>query len=61
PQGVEATRRRKGSDSFLFLLNHNAAAARVDLGPGGVTELATGKTLKGSVEIPARGVLILKE
>lgn len=61
PQGVEATRRRKGSDSFLFLLNHNAAAARVDLGSRGVTELATGKTLKGSVEIPAKGVLILKE
>jgi beta-galactosidase len=60
PRGVEATRRRKGSESFLFLLNHGDGAVRVN--PGGTpTELISGKTVKGSIEIPARGVVILRE
>ena len=61
PKGVEATRRRKGNDSFLFLLNHTTAPARVDLGTRQVTDLSSGKRMKGSIEIPAKGVLILRE
>ncbi len=62
PRGVEATRRVKGKESFLFLLNHGDAQARVDLGGGKqLTELATGAPVKGSVTVPAKGVLILKE
>jgi len=62
PAGVEATRRKKGADSFLFLLNHGDGPARVDLGGGRqLADLATGKPVRGSVQIPAKGVLILRE
>ena len=60
PRGVEATRRRKGSESFLFLLNHGDSAVRVN--PGGTpTELISGKAVKGGIEISAKGVVILRE
>ena len=60
PRGVEASRRKKGTDSFLFLLNHGDEAARVDV-EGKLTELATGKPVKGSIQIPGKGVMILRE
>jgi len=61
PRGVEATRRKKGHESFLFLLNHGNETLRVDLGDEKLKELATGKPVKGSMQIPAKGVMILRE
>ncbi len=52
---------KKGTDSFLFLLNHGDETARVDVAEGKLTELATGKPVKGSIQIPAKGVMILRE
>ncbi|THF75107.1 beta-galactosidase [Cohnella fermenti] len=61
PAGVEAAERIKGDKSFLFLLNHNAEGAAVELaeGAGGV-ELLSGEAASGSVTVPARGVLIIE-
>ena len=61
PAGVEATRRVKGSDSFLFVLNHNDTAVQVDFGAGPLTNLLGGGMVSGSVELLAKGVLVLKE
>jgi beta-galactosidase len=59
--GVEATRRRKGSDSFLFVLNHNEETVRIDLGSRQMTDLLERKAVRGTVKLPAKGVLVLKE
>jgi beta-galactosidase len=59
--GVEATRRRKGSESFLFVLNHNEQAVSVDLGSRQLTDLLQKKQVRGKVTVPAKGVLVLKE
>jgi beta-galactosidase len=61
PAGVEATRRVKGSDSFLFVLNHSDSAVRVDFGARHLTNLLGGGMVSGSVELLAKGVLVLKE
>ena len=60
PAGVEATERVKDNSVFTFVLNHNAAPRRVDLGPAARHELLSGEDLTGVVEVPARGVLILE-
>jgi beta-galactosidase len=59
--GVEATRRRKGAESFLFVLNHNDQAVPVDLGARQMTDLLEKKTVKGKLTLPPKGVLVLKE
>ncbi|MNI74493.1 Beta-galactosidase BgaP [compost metagenome] len=65
PTGVQA-RRRAGksvdgtSRSFLMVLNHNDAPASVDVLDGG-TDRLTGGAVRGLVELPANGVLILDE
>jgi len=59
--GVEATRRRKGADSFLFVLNHNDEAVTVDVGDRQMTDLLEKKSLRGKVTLPAKGVRVLKE
>jgi len=59
--GVEATRRRKGTETFLFVLNHNEEAVRIDLGPRQLTDLLERKPVRGMVTLPAKGVLVLKE
>jgi beta-galactosidase len=60
PAGVEATERVKDNAVFTFVLNHNAASRFVDLGPAARRELLSGEDLTGTVEVPARGVLILE-
>jgi beta-galactosidase len=60
PYGVEASRRSKGRDSFFFLLNHRDTAILADIG-GKLTELATGRAVRGRIQIPAKGVVILRE
>ncbi|WP_339321941.1 beta-galactosidase [Paenibacillus sp. FSL W8-0194] len=61
PEGVEAARRVKEGRSFLFLLNHNAEQAAVDVGSGKRRDLLSGQMLTGTVELPGRGVMILEE
>lgn len=59
PPGVEATRRVKGEDTYTFLLNHNGEATTVQLA-GPARDLLTGAEVGRSVELPGRGVMILK-
>ncbi|MGP0223626.1 beta-galactosidase [Paenarthrobacter sp. NCHU4564] len=65
PAGVQARRRdainAEGTRrSFLMVLNHNDAPARVDVLDGG-TDLLSGRAVKGPVELEANGVLVLAE
>jgi len=60
PTGVEVTRREKEGKTFTFVLNHNDQSAMIELELEGQKELLTGEVLSGTVEIPAKGVLILE-
>lgn len=65
PEGVETTLRTKDGQDYLFVLNHNAEAAAVDLGERSGTELLTGQPLtgqplSGKAEIAGRDVWIVK-
>jgi beta-galactosidase len=56
---VEAVRRRHPSgQAYLFLINHGAEDAT---GPGAGTDLLTGATAGGTVLVPARGAVVLRE
>lgn len=61
PAGVEATLRRNGNGSFLFLLNHNAQEVLVELGRDG-EELLSGEKLRAGacLKLEARGVAIVR-
>jgi Beta-galactosidase len=59
--GIEAVKRTKDGQSYVFVLNHNAEAQTFDLGSVSGTELLTGKKLSGSAEVAGRGVLIIEE
>jgi beta-galactosidase len=54
PPGLEAVRR----GAHLFLLNHAGSAARV---PGVGTDVLTGREHDGEVDVPAGGVVVLRE
>ena len=60
--GVEAVRRRHADGrSYRFLLNHGDTDADV-AGSGTVLAgLPAGTTVPGSVRVPARGVVVLRE
>jgi beta-galactosidase len=60
PAGVEATLRQKGSVRFLFILNHRPATVRVPLAGHRGIDLLTGRTIRGAVSLPARGVVVLQ-
>ncbi|MED4957693.1 beta-galactosidase [Paenibacillus macerans] len=60
PAGVETARRVKDGIDYLFLLNHSAEDAQVDIGANAKKELLSGETLTGTVTVPGRGVLILE-
>ncbi|MNJ77607.1 Beta-galactosidase BgaP [compost metagenome] len=57
---MEAARRVKNGNAYLFLLNHNATAAEVEIGADEQKDLLTNATVKGTVTVPARGVMILE-
>ena len=59
PAGVECLVRASADASYLFLLNHNDAPARVAL-PGAMTDLLTGVAHSGAITLPALGVAILR-
>ncbi len=61
PPGVEATRRVRDGRGILFLLNHNERQARVDLGKHSYVDASTGSQRTGRVDLPAKGVLVLRE
>jgi beta-galactosidase len=58
PTGVEAVRRRAGTASWLFVLNHTASPVTVEA--TGV-DLLTGAELAGPTRIPAGGVVVVRE
>jgi beta-galactosidase len=59
PTAVEAVRRRHPSGQrYLFLINHGPEDVT---GPGTGTDLLTGATATGTVRVPARGVVVLRE
>ncbi|MEW1808111.1 beta-galactosidase [Arthrobacter sp. SLBN-53] len=60
PLGVQARRRTGDGRSYLLVLNHNDAPARVDVGAGG-TDVLTRTRITGAVELAANGVLVLEE
>jgi beta-galactosidase len=59
PAGVEAGRRVKNGEQFIFLLNHNAEAATVELHDLQTTNLLDPHHTGSSIKIPARGSVIL--
>ncbi|GAA0137823.1 beta-galactosidase [Paenibacillus sp. YSY-4.3] len=59
-EGLESARRVKNGNAYLFLLNHNAAPAEVQIGDNEQKDLLTNETVKGSVTVPGRGVMILE-
>ncbi len=59
PAGVEAGRRVKNGQAFLFLLNHNAEPATVELGSLQVTNMLGDEPVASSIEVPGNGTIIL--
>ncbi len=56
--GVETVRRYGAQASYLFVLNHTDQPAKVDAAG---TDLLTGTTCAGTVEVPAGGVAVIRE
>lgn len=59
PAGVEAGCRVKDGQKFLFLLNHNAQTAVVELGDLDANDLLSNNQVTSSIEVPARGSILL--
>lgn len=59
PAGVEAGRRVKDGQAFLFLLNHNAEAATVELGSLQTSNMLEDQPVGSSIEVPGNGTIIL--
>jgi beta-galactosidase len=60
PEGVTAQRRTDGQRDFVFLLNFKPESQTVDLGQEHFTNLVTGETIEGTVELSGYGVQILE-
>ena len=61
PEGVTAQLRTDGEKRFVFVMNFNPAPSVVNLGQAGYYNLLTGAEVKGKLELPAYGVVILEE
>ncbi len=62
PDGVEAVRRARGKEQYLFLLNHNEEAAEIKLPEPAVELLTQREYQKGDVlTLPAKGAAIMKD
>jgi len=59
PHGVSVQMRTDGARRYVFVMNFNAAPARVDVGPGPWTDLLTGNVVSGEVELARYGVMVL--
>ncbi|GAA3404496.1 beta-galactosidase [Pseudarthrobacter polychromogenes] len=60
PLGVQVRRRTGSGRSYLLVLNHNDAPARVEIKSGGI-DLLTGNAVQGTVELAGYGVLVIEE
>lgn len=60
PEGVETARRVKDGQEYLFLLNHNAEAAEVNIGAASRQDVLAQSSVSGTVTVPGRGVVILE-
>ncbi|MDB5083318.1 MAG: beta-galactosidase [Bacilli bacterium] len=60
PEGVEATTRTKDGKNYLFLMNHNNSAQKLDLGETSGRNLLDGNRYGGVIQIKAKDVLILE-
>ncbi len=60
PQGVEAVKRVKDGQAYLFVMNHNDRPAAVLLPEGNYRDLITGKRVVGGATLEPTEVLILK-
>lgn len=58
PAGVEVTVRKSGNKQWVFVLNHTSAIQSVNV-PGAVTDLLTGESLTGKIELAGYGVRVL--
>jgi beta-galactosidase len=61
PPGAEVTQRRRGDQVLTFVLNHRDDSAKLDLGDQAGRDLLTGKMISGQVEVPGRGVMIIRK
>ncbi|WP_309052638.1 beta-galactosidase [Streptomyces sp.] len=59
PRDVEVVRRTGESGSYLFAINHTGTDAKVPLDTPG-TELLTGETAAGRIEVPAGAVRVVR-
>jgi beta-galactosidase len=58
-EDVEIVERRNATNGYVFLLNHAPTPSEVAL-PQPMTDLLSGTTYSGTIQMPARGVLILR-
>jgi beta-galactosidase len=58
PDGVEVVRRSGGDRSFLFVLNHTGAHARVHADG---EDLVSGRAVEGTIVVPAGGCAVIRE
>ena len=59
PPGVEVTRRTKGEQTWLFILNYLENEQRVDLQDSGVNILS-GEKVNGTTSVEPKGVTIIQ-
>lgn len=59
PEGVEVTARQKNGKNIIFVLNHNADSATVELGERRFTNLLSGQTVSGTLALKGYDVAIL--
>jgi beta-galactosidase len=59
PAGVSAQVRTDGGREYVFLMNYNAHPVSVDLGDAACTDLLTGASVAGQIELDVYGVMVL--
>jgi beta-galactosidase len=59
PPGIEVTMRHAGDKQWIFVLNHTAASQSVSI-PKTYTDLLTGKTRTGKIDVSGYGVQVLQ-
>jgi beta-galactosidase len=59
PPGVELTVRGAGNKQWIFVLNHSSVPQSLSV-PKSFTDLLTGETLTGKLDVSGYGVRVLK-
>ena len=59
PAGIELTVRRAGDKQWIFVLNHTSVSQSVSI-PKTFTDLLTGKTRTGKIDVSGYGVQVLQ-